>query len=93
MVSSAEQPTGLGKAPFFVAIGYAILLCLLSVSESAIQGPSLWAILLCASVVVLVSSLKLRSLWLGKGWTLPGTNSVVLVAVLFGNLLYLHFSH
>jgi hypothetical protein len=92
-----ESSTAEGKAyrrsPYFLGIAAATLGCILSLIEPKIHGPKLWAISVCAVVAILVSVLKLRNLRRGTGWIFPGTNGLLLMAVVVEVWLHLGFYH
>jgi hypothetical protein len=81
------------KSPYFLGIAAATLGFVLSLIEPKIHGPKLWAISACAIVAVLVSVLKLQNLRRGIGWVFPGTNALLLAAVVVEVWLHLWFSH
>jgi hypothetical protein len=91
-----ESSTAAGKAhrksPYFLGIAAATLGFVLALIEPNIRGPKLWAISVCAVVAVLVSVLKLRNLRRGTGWIFPGTNGLLLTAVVAEVWLHLWFS-
>lgn len=81
------------KARYLLGIATAILGLVLSLFEPTIYGLKLTAISLCATLAVLVSLLKLRSLRSGTGWVFPATDSVLLWAIIVEVWLHLWFSH
>jgi len=65
----------------------------LSLFDSSIQGPKLWAMFCCMGLATSISALTLRRLIHGTGWVFPRTNTVLMWLVPIEALLYLWFSH